>query len=210
MPDVGSLAPVQASQRAASLSALLFEPLSGQKSDLSFINIEGVVSSAKTTDTSNQCEVLDTNPSLCTSNYQFPFTNNIVLNPVKLPLGKPGSEPVTNLPGNAARDAWLGGGGGAYFKSGCLSRTITLALWDSKAGAVTGTGKGAVATGTGTGSGGQGGQTTGTATGSAAPSSTTNGGGKINAHYFLVGGGSAVLIFLDLCNNVITRAKAPA
>lgn len=101
---------------------------------------------------------------------------------------------MTNLPGNAATDAWLGGV--AYFKSGCLSRTISP--WDSKAGAVTGTTKGAVATGTSTGSGGQGGQTTGTATGSAAPSSTTNGGGKINAHYFLVGRGSAVLIFLDL------------
>lgn len=125
----------------------------------------------------------------------IPFHKQHLLNPLKLPLGKPGSEPVTNLPRNAATDAR-----GEVFTLSldAFSRTITLAPWDSKAGAATGTGKGAVATGTGTGSGGQGGQTTGTATGSAAPSSTTNGGGKINAHYFLVGGGSAVLILLDL------------
>ena len=96
-------------------------------------------------DSATQCSVLETNPGLCINEYKFPYANETVLNPHNLP--SLGTEPVTNLPGNAFTEP---GEESFTLSLKGFSSVIYLAPFTSTAGAVTGTINGnAIATATG-------------------------------------------------------------
>ncbi|KAF8847563.1 hypothetical protein BDZ45DRAFT_320904 [Acephala macrosclerotiorum] len=164
------------------------------KSDLSILGFAQELSTtqhliSKSTD---NCAILNNNSDTCVQKYGYPF-HGTVTNPLNLPAGEPGDEPLSNLPGNAFTDF----GAPAYtlklFPG--YSSVITPAAFNADAGAATGsvgasgsavvtatagstgTGGNVAATGTATAKTGSGAtttaKTTGTGTGAVAPASTT-------------------------------------
>ncbi|RDW87748.1 hypothetical protein BP5796_03442 [Coleophoma crateriformis] len=94
------------------------------------------------------CAILnDGNQDSCLNTYGYRFRGDKVFNPLSLPSGIPGSDPLTNNPGNAFTDF----GASAYTLNlfPGFSSTITPVPFNAKAGAATGTvSAAAVATGT--------------------------------------------------------------
>ncbi len=110
-----------------------------------------------------------------------------MLNPFNLPPGEPGTEPVTNLPGNAFTEA---GNEAVTLRLLGYSSVISLAPFNGKAGAVTGTAKGApVATASVTGKG------TSTSAPQSSVEDTKSGCSKVTAQSFISVSVSLVLLF---------------
>jgi hypothetical protein len=130
--------------------------------------------------------ILNNDPQSCITTYGYPFVVPEAYNPLKLPSGVPGTDPLTNEPGNAftvcAKSAFT-----LVLFPG-YSSVITPVPFDTKAAAGTqGFGAGssaAAATGTGSGSvtttgKSTGTSSTGTVTGTSVSATTTKASGCI-------------------------------
>jgi hypothetical protein len=150
-------------------------------SDLTLVAIQKLLQNSRdqSSESTDQCAVLSSNPSLCTDTFGFDYVNDTVLNPFNLPAGKPGTEPISNLPGNAFTDMGTEKITMSVFG---YTTTITPAQWNNNAGAVTGTSRGEAAT-TGTAETGS-----GTQTSTAAGAGKTNAAALLGAQRVLVGG----------------------
>ncbi|CZR69644.1 uncharacterized protein PAC_19544 [Phialocephala subalpina] len=174
------------------------------KSDLSILGFAQELSDTQQLigKSADNCAILDNNSDTCVQQFGYPFYGTVT-NPLNLPAGEPGDEPLSNLAGNAFTDF----GAPAYtlklFPG--YSSVITPAAFNADAGVATGsvgasgsavvtatagstgTGGSVAATGTakntGTATGKTGsattatGKTTGTGTGAAASTSTTKSAG---------------------------------
>ncbi|KFZ18766.1 hypothetical protein V501_01013 [Pseudogymnoascus sp. VKM F-4519 (FW-2642)] len=163
--------------------------------NLTYVDITGgiqrllQISRDQSSDSTDQCAVISSNPSLCTETFGFDYVNDTVLNPFNLPAGKPGTEPISNLPGNAFTEVDADKITMSVFG---YTTTITPAKWNTNAGAVTGTSRGgAAATGT-AGSG------SGTQTSTAAGAGKTNAAAVLGAQRVLVGGVVAGIVGLGM------------
>lgn len=153
------------------------------KADLSFMSLGSadINELVGKLDSPDRCAILEKDVSQCESKFKVPVPNVPVVNPYSLP--PLGTEAVTNLPGNAFTD----GGNEVVtisLEDGNFQRTVTLAPWNTNAGAVTTAG-----TGTRTVAG-----TTGTSTKSAKESNATNAVSRTVAHNVLWSGGFAVIL----------------
>ncbi|KAE8441186.1 hypothetical protein EG329_005786 [Mollisiaceae sp. DMI_Dod_QoI] len=167
------------------------------KSDLSILGFQQELSDTQKliSQSTDNCAILDNSSDTCVSQFGFPFYGTIS-NPLNLPSDEPGTEPLSNLPGNAFTEF----GAPAYTLTlfPGYSSVITPAAFKANAGAATGSvGAGSAvvtatagstgqsgsvaptATGKNTGSGAS---TTGksTNTGAAASSSSTQKSGAVN------------------------------
>jgi hypothetical protein len=160
-------------------------------SDLTLVGIQRLlqISRDQSSDSTDQCAVISSNPSLCTETFGFDYVNDTVLNPFNLPAGKPGTEPISNLPGNAFTEVDADKITMSVFG---YTTTITPAKWNTNAGAVTGTSRGgAAATGTA-------GSESGTQTSTAAGAGKTNAAAALGAQRVLVGGVVAGIVGLGM------------
>jgi hypothetical protein len=140
------------------------------KSDLSIVGIADKVASAQNliARSADNCSVLDNGTAACVSAFNFPYYGEKAFNPLKLGPDEPGSEPLSNLPGNAFTDFGVPAYTLKLFPG--YSSVITPASFNSKAAAATQT-INPTAAGTTAGSGGA--TTTGKTTGSAASSTSS-------------------------------------
>ncbi|PMD31554.1 hypothetical protein L207DRAFT_591505 [Hyaloscypha variabilis F] len=72
-------------------------------SDLSVIGFPGYVTSIQNylASDSDKCAVLNNGTATCVKDYGFPFVGTTAYNPLSLPAGEPGTEPLSNTAGNA-------------------------------------------------------------------------------------------------------------
>jgi len=78
------------------------------KSDLSGINFENGVSfptyiqriQTSLSPSPDKCAILTNNSTTCVSSYNFPYAGNSSYNPLSLPAGEPGTQPLSNTAGD--------------------------------------------------------------------------------------------------------------
>jgi hypothetical protein len=102
-------------------------------SDLSVISFQTYVTDIQNIidKSSDKCAILDNGTETCITDYGYPFAGSKAYNPLSLPSGEPGSEPLTNQAGNVFTEL----PSSVYMLSlfpGYTS-TITPAPFDSKA-----------------------------------------------------------------------------
>ncbi|KAH8671937.1 hypothetical protein BGZ60DRAFT_527375 [Tricladium varicosporioides] len=161
------------------------------KSDLSILAFPNKIQSVQNlvgTSTDN-CAILETNPDACVTDLKFPWYGSTAYNPLALPTNMPGTEPLSNNPGNAFTDfgkpsytvilfpAYSSVITPAAFKAGAgVTGSVTLGGVVSGTTGITGTGGSVTATGTG----GAAGTPTGTGTGSSAAATSKSGAGVVS------------------------------
>jgi hypothetical protein len=72
-------------------------------SDLSTLDIDAFIANTQkvTQQSADHCAILDNDPQSCITTYGYPFLGPKAYNPLNLPSGVPGTDPLTNEPGNA-------------------------------------------------------------------------------------------------------------
>lgn len=72
-------------------------------SDLSTLDIDAFIASTQkvTAQSADHCAILDNDPQSCITTYGYPFSRPKAYNPLNLPSGVPGTDPLTNEAGNA-------------------------------------------------------------------------------------------------------------
>jgi hypothetical protein len=72
------------------------------KSDLSILGFQQELNETQTliSNSVDECAIFDNGSDTCVSQYGLPFYGTIT-NPLEVPAGEPGTEPLSNLPRNA-------------------------------------------------------------------------------------------------------------
>jgi hypothetical protein len=72
-------------------------------SDLSFIHFSSYIKTVQgeISQSSDQYAILNNGTQTCISEWKVPYVGSMAYNPLSLPSAKPGTEPLTNRPGNA-------------------------------------------------------------------------------------------------------------
>jgi len=73
------------------------------KTDLTVIGFEKYIAQVAKTlgSAAKNCTILNNGTETCIKDYNFPFVGTTAYNPLSLPVGEPGTEPLVNAPGNA-------------------------------------------------------------------------------------------------------------
>lgn len=73
------------------------------KTDLSIIDFTKYIASVSDTlgSEAKNCTILQNGTDTCIKDYNFPFVGTTAYNPLSLPKGEPGTEPLSNAAGNA-------------------------------------------------------------------------------------------------------------
>ncbi|KAH8589623.1 hypothetical protein B0O99DRAFT_692358 [Bisporella sp. PMI_857] len=156
-------------------------------SDLSLLGLAGEIAAAQKLvgQSNDNCAILENSPDTCVTGLGFPYYGTKIINLLNLPTGVPGSDPLTNNPGNAFTDFGSPQFTLSLFPS--YSSVIKPAAFNTKAGAGSQAVSGSVVA-TATASGGGSASDTaaasitgtpGTGTGTAASPSKTSGSEKL-------------------------------
>lgn len=155
-------------------------------SDLSILGFQQSVTNVQSllqTSTDN-CAILDQPVDTCLNDYGYFFAGDKAFNPLNLPTGVPGNDPLTNLPGNAFTE--FGASTFALTLFPGYTSVITPAPFNNQAAAATGLQAGSFSP---TGSAFSGNSGTGTAagTGSTPTSTQKSGAGTLTAGAWIWG-----------------------